>query len=252
MIESPPICDIQDLWCFLPPDALDYTEKWLEDSLKCLRDEAEAETSSAASSDRPTLLPVNVHNHAYMRLLKWDHASDPFPEVSDTCRTRSTVRACDIRSVTHDSLDSPLSVRRRCWWTWSASRWCSRRLSSSSCSHLCSSSSIPPREKPLLACLGWWKLWKKLLMSCSQTCTRSELNVIGLHNGATAAVLVSCPAYLFFSEYFGSSCGRYLLIEQHLWLNELVCSGEGWADVWPGGATMDLQRDEGAGVAADQ
>lgn len=68
---------------FSPPDALDYTEKWLEDTLRSLRDEAEADGSSAASSDRPTLLPLNVHNRAYMRLLKWDHASDPFPEVNE-------------------------------------------------------------------------------------------------------------------------------------------------------------------------
>lgn len=64
------------------PDALDYTEKWLEDTVRCLRDEAEADGSSAASSDPPTLLPLNVHNHAYLRLLKWDHAADPFPEVN--------------------------------------------------------------------------------------------------------------------------------------------------------------------------
>lgn len=67
-----------------PSDALDYTEKWLEDTFKGLRDEAEADSSSAAASDRPTLLPLSVHNHAYIRLLKWDHASDPFPEVNDT------------------------------------------------------------------------------------------------------------------------------------------------------------------------
>lgn len=62
-------------------DALDYTEKWLEDTVRCLR-QAGADGSSAASSDPPTLLPLNVHNHAYLRLLKWDHASDPFPEVN--------------------------------------------------------------------------------------------------------------------------------------------------------------------------
>lgn len=50
--------------------------------MRCLRDEAEADGSSAASSDPPTLLPLNVHNHAYLRLLKWDHAADPFPEVN--------------------------------------------------------------------------------------------------------------------------------------------------------------------------
>ncbi len=60
-------------------DALDYTEKWLEDTVRCLR---EAESSSAASSDPSSLLPLNVHNHAYLRLLRWDHTSDPFPEVN--------------------------------------------------------------------------------------------------------------------------------------------------------------------------
>uniref|UniRef100_A0A3Q4AA28 Uncharacterized protein n=1 Tax=Mola mola TaxID=94237 RepID=A0A3Q4AA28_MOLML len=62
------------------PNALDYTEKWLEDTVRCMR-EAETDGSNAASSDAPALLPLNVHNHAYLRLLKWNHASDPFPET---------------------------------------------------------------------------------------------------------------------------------------------------------------------------
>lgn len=62
------------------PNALDYTEKWLEDTVRCLR-EAAADGSSAASSNPPSLVPLNVHNHAYLRLLRWDHASDPFPET---------------------------------------------------------------------------------------------------------------------------------------------------------------------------
>ncbi|XP_062246134.1 T-complex protein 11-like protein 1 [Platichthys flesus] len=62
------------------PNALDYTEKWLEDTVKHLR-EAEQDGSRAASSNPPSLLPVNVHNQAYLRLLRWDHASDAFPET---------------------------------------------------------------------------------------------------------------------------------------------------------------------------
>ncbi|XP_041854096.1 T-complex protein 11-like protein 1 [Melanotaenia boesemani] len=62
------------------PNALDYTEKWLEETVKFLR-EAESGGCSAASQDSPTLVPLNVHNHAYLRLLRWDHASDPFPET---------------------------------------------------------------------------------------------------------------------------------------------------------------------------
>uniref|UniRef100_A0A667ZLM5 T-complex 11, testis-specific-like 1 n=1 Tax=Myripristis murdjan TaxID=586833 RepID=A0A667ZLM5_9TELE len=62
------------------PNALDYTEKWLEDTVRCLR-EGGVESSRAASSDPPSLLPLNVHNQAYLRLLRWDHAADPFPET---------------------------------------------------------------------------------------------------------------------------------------------------------------------------
>lgn len=61
------------------PNAVDYTEKWLEDTVRCLRESADG--CSAASSDPPSLLPLNVHNHAYLRLLRWDHTSDPFPET---------------------------------------------------------------------------------------------------------------------------------------------------------------------------
>lgn len=59
------------------PNALDYTEKWLEETVKSLR---ETDGCATASSDAP-LHPLNVHNHAYLRLLRWDHASDPFPET---------------------------------------------------------------------------------------------------------------------------------------------------------------------------
>ncbi|KAM4618638.1 T-complex protein 11-like protein 1 [Polymixia lowei] len=62
------------------PNALDFTEKWLQETVRCLR-EGKVDGSSAASSSPPSLLPLNVHNHAYLRLLRWDHASDPFPET---------------------------------------------------------------------------------------------------------------------------------------------------------------------------
>lgn len=74
--------------------------------MRCLRDEAEADGSSAASSDPPTLLPLNVHNHAYLRLLKWDHTTDPLPEVNAvSSEARHTVYSVFvISSVTYDSL----------------------------------------------------------------------------------------------------------------------------------------------------
>eukprot|EP00066_Takifugu_rubripes_P015831 XP_011605097.1 PREDICTED: T-complex protein 11-like protein 1 [Takifugu rubripes] len=62
------------------PNALDYTEKWLKDTVTWLR-EARAEGSGGASADPPSHLPINVHNQAYLRLLLWDHVSDPFPET---------------------------------------------------------------------------------------------------------------------------------------------------------------------------
>lgn len=65
-------------------DALDYTEKWLEDTVRCLR-ETGTDSVSGASSDTPSLHPLNIHNHAYLRLLRWDHASDFFPEVNGIC-----------------------------------------------------------------------------------------------------------------------------------------------------------------------
>lgn len=68
-------------------DALDYTEKWLKDTVTWLR-EARAEGSGGASADSPSHLPVNVHNQAYLRLLLWDHVSDPFPEVDPSARVQ--------------------------------------------------------------------------------------------------------------------------------------------------------------------
>lgn len=56
-------------------DALDFTEKWLQDSAKSALHEDQA----GGAGGLPT--PLAVHNHAYLCLLKWNHASDPFPEV---------------------------------------------------------------------------------------------------------------------------------------------------------------------------
>ncbi|XP_008309380.2 T-complex protein 11-like protein 1 [Cynoglossus semilaevis] len=60
------------------PNALDFTEKWLEDTVNYLR---ESNQDGATSSNASPLLSLNVHNYAYLRLLKWDHASAPFPET---------------------------------------------------------------------------------------------------------------------------------------------------------------------------
>lgn len=61
------------------PNALDYTEKWLEDTVKAIR-ESNADVCGASSAP-PSVLPLHVHNQAYLRLLRWDHAAEPFPET---------------------------------------------------------------------------------------------------------------------------------------------------------------------------
>lgn len=122
---------------FSAVDALDYTEKWLEDTVRCMR-EAETDGSNAASSDPPALLPLNVHNHAYLRLLKWNHASDPFPEVNATNTEDCYYICCFLWIVSHVSLvclstmnHIPfLLLYRLCWWMRFAFRRCSRRPSS--------------------------------------------------------------------------------------------------------------------------
>ncbi|XP_013886109.1 T-complex protein 11-like protein 1 [Austrofundulus limnaeus] len=60
------------------PNALDYTKKWLEETVKFLR---ETDGCGAASDQSSSLAFLNVHNQAYLRLLRWDHAVDLFPET---------------------------------------------------------------------------------------------------------------------------------------------------------------------------
>lgn len=71
-------------------DALDYTEKWLKDTVTWLR-ETRAEGSGGASADVPSSPNLNVHNQAYLRLLLWDHVSDSFPEVSPVGHSRPPI-----------------------------------------------------------------------------------------------------------------------------------------------------------------
>ncbi|CAL8376069.1 unnamed protein product [Arctogadus glacialis] len=61
------------------PNALDFTEKWLRDAAEDLREDGAS--ASAAALPTTSLPPHSVHNHAFLRLLKWDHSSDTFPET---------------------------------------------------------------------------------------------------------------------------------------------------------------------------
>ncbi|KAJ3596902.1 hypothetical protein NHX12_003302 [Muraenolepis orangiensis] len=61
------------------PNALDYAEKWLRDTADDLRESGNGSSDGELQSPSPP--PHTVHNHAYLRLLKWDHASETFPET---------------------------------------------------------------------------------------------------------------------------------------------------------------------------
>ncbi|XP_053362283.1 T-complex protein 11-like protein 1 [Clarias gariepinus] len=61
------------------PNALDFTQKWLQETAdSVLRGAEGGAAGSPRSSSRPLL---NVHNQAYLRLLHWDHTMDTFPET---------------------------------------------------------------------------------------------------------------------------------------------------------------------------
>ncbi|CAL8358492.1 unnamed protein product [Lota lota] len=61
------------------PNALDYTEKWLRDAAEDLQEGGASASGAALLTPSPPL--HSVHNHAFLRLLKWDHASETFPET---------------------------------------------------------------------------------------------------------------------------------------------------------------------------
>lgn len=152
-----------------PSDALDFTEKWLEDTVKSLQDTA---ATGGAASDS-SLHPLSVHNHAYLRLLRWDHDSDPFPEVNPINPGSLYLSAClDFPScvVLFILKFSSAFIYRRCWWIRFDSRRCSRRLNSWFFSPLCCSLSTLQLGRPSQACQDWWRPSKTLLTSCLQTC----------------------------------------------------------------------------------
>uniref|UniRef100_A0AAR2JA95 T-complex 11, testis-specific-like 1 n=1 Tax=Pygocentrus nattereri TaxID=42514 RepID=A0AAR2JA95_PYGNA len=61
------------------PNALDFTQKWLQDTADSMLGESEGGAAGASRSS-PQLL-LSVHNQAYLRLLNWDHGMDSFPET---------------------------------------------------------------------------------------------------------------------------------------------------------------------------
>ncbi|XP_015265213.1 PREDICTED: T-complex protein 11-like protein 1 [Gekko japonicus] len=72
------------------PNSLDFVTEWLRGAVDDLRYKLPpAVGDAAASSSRtPTLCHLAVQNHAYLKLLKWDHLQKPFPETVLMDQTR--------------------------------------------------------------------------------------------------------------------------------------------------------------------
>lgn len=68
-------------------DSLDFVTQWLEEAADDLMNQKyknalPAGGGAAGLGDSATPSPVAVQNYAYLKLLKWDHLQQPFPEVS--------------------------------------------------------------------------------------------------------------------------------------------------------------------------
>ncbi|KAF4094345.1 hypothetical protein AMELA_G00012080 [Ameiurus melas] len=61
------------------PNALNFTQKWLQESADSVLRGADGGTAGSPGTSSQLLL--NVHNHAYLRLLHWEHGMDNFPET---------------------------------------------------------------------------------------------------------------------------------------------------------------------------
>lgn len=68
------------------PNSLDFVTQWLEEAADDLMNQKyknalPAGGGASGSDEGPVPNPVAVQNHAYLRLLKWDHLQRPFPET---------------------------------------------------------------------------------------------------------------------------------------------------------------------------
>nr|XP_056707545.1 T-complex protein 11-like protein 1 [Euleptes europaea] len=72
------------------PNSLDFVTEWLQEAADDLRSKIPpAVSEGTASSPRtPVLCPLAIQNHAYLKLLKWDHLRKPFPETVLMDQTR--------------------------------------------------------------------------------------------------------------------------------------------------------------------
>lgn len=68
------------------PNSLDFVTQWLEEAADDLMNQKyknalPAGGGASGSDEGPVPNPVAVQNHAYLRLLRWDHLQRPFPET---------------------------------------------------------------------------------------------------------------------------------------------------------------------------
>ncbi|XP_029438328.1 T-complex protein 11-like protein 1 isoform X2 [Rhinatrema bivittatum] len=61
------------------PNSLDFVTEWLQEAMEDLGQLSCKDASSPGVA--PALCPLDVQNHAYLKLLKWDHSHRPFPET---------------------------------------------------------------------------------------------------------------------------------------------------------------------------
>lgn len=64
--------------------SLDFVTEWLQEAADDLKSKLPLALDDGSTPTRkdPPLCPVAVQNHAYLKLLKWDHLQKPFPEVT--------------------------------------------------------------------------------------------------------------------------------------------------------------------------
>ncbi|XP_043827627.1 T-complex protein 11-like protein 1 isoform X2 [Dromiciops gliroides] len=68
------------------PNALDFVTQWLQEALEDLisqrnKNSLMAGEGAVGSEERAAPCPATIQNHAYLKLLKWDHLHRPFPET---------------------------------------------------------------------------------------------------------------------------------------------------------------------------
>ncbi|XP_044281875.1 T-complex protein 11-like protein 1 isoform X1 [Varanus komodoensis] len=65
------------------PNSLDFVTEWLQEAADDLRSKVTPaiDDGTASASRAAALCPIAVQNHAYLKLLKWDHLRKPFPET---------------------------------------------------------------------------------------------------------------------------------------------------------------------------